>query len=363
MSSDPGDIVLTGIGMRTSLGNDTAQTAAAVRAGLSRFAAWPHAGIGPEEGALVTAALDPDLGDLPWIEKAIDMAPQPLHEALWQAGLYEGIEWRAAGRGPLAAFIATPRLKRAGIAPEAMEVFLDDLKVHCIAPLQADALEVIPADQPAAILAIARAIQAIQTRTAALAVVGAIDSHLHSPWLEDLLDARRLKWETTSSGLIPGEAVAFAVLEPRAQAEARGAHPLARIAAVAVDRETVPLGPQHPIRAEGLSRAVKTVLAAAGGGAAIDRVIGDCNGERWRFLEWAVAENRCLHTLPRGWRIWHPADCLGDVGAAFGLVALGLAQRAFARGYAGSGGFLIASAAWTGERAALAVFPETGRRR
>jgi 3-oxoacyl-[acyl-carrier-protein] synthase-1 len=363
MRSDPADIVVTGLGMRTSLGNDTAQTAAAVRAGVCRFAAWPHAGIGPEEGVIVAAPLCPDLGDLPWIEKAIDMAPQPLHEALWQAGLYEGAELRAAGGGPIAAYVATPRLERAGVAPEAMQIFLEDLKVHCIAPLQADALEVIPCDQPAAILATARAIQALQGGAAGIAVVSAIDSYLHAPWLEDLLDARRLKCETTATGLIPGEAVAFAILERRAHAEARGARPLARIASVAVDRETVPLGPEHPIRAEGLSRAVKAALAPVGGGAEIHRVIVDLNGERWRFIEWALAEGRCLHTLPRGWQTWHPADCLGDVGAAFGVVALGIAQRAFARGYAGGGGFLLAGAALAGERAALTVFPDTGQGR
>jgi 3-oxoacyl-[acyl-carrier-protein] synthase-1 len=86
-------------------------------------------------------------------------------------------------------------------------------------------------------------------------------------------------------------------------------------------------------------------------------VLTDLNGERWRFLEWALASSPALLGLPPDWRLWHPADCFGDVGAATGAVHLCLAARAFERGYAVGDGVIIFNAAETGERASLCVHP------
>jgi 3-oxoacyl-[acyl-carrier-protein] synthase-1 len=51
----------------------------------------------------------------------------------------------------------------------------------------------------------------------------------------------------------------------------------------------------------------------------------------------------------------HPADCLGDVGAATGGVLLGLAARAFERGYALASRALLFVASDDGARAALTI--------
>lgn len=75
-------------------------------------------------------------------------------------------------------------------------------------------------------------------------------------------------------------------------------------------------------------------------------------------------ETRCLGGLPHGWQLWHPADCLGDTGAASGPTLICLAVRAFQRGYGGPGGALVTSVSDRGERAAACIFPcseRTGR--
>ena len=105
----------------------------------------------------------------------------------------------------------------------------------------------------------------------------------------------------------------------------------------------------------------QAVADAPGGPGRIYRVINDLNGERWRFLEWALACNPALSALPPDFRLWHPADCFGDIGAATGAAHICLAVRAFARDYAVGDAILIANTSDTGERAALCVYPEPRR--
>jgi 3-oxoacyl-[acyl-carrier-protein] synthase-1 len=201
---------------------------------------------------------------------------------------------------------------------------------------------------------------ALQEGVADLCLVGAVDSLLDSTLLQAYLEADRLKVPGVSSGIIPGEAAGFLVLERESDARRRGAPLLAHVDAVALEQDP-PWTPQAPVGGQALTRALQVVLAAVGGADGFAHVINDLNGERWRFLEWALIKTRCLRGLPRGWRLWHPADSLGDVGAASGLVAVGLALHAFRRGYARCPRILIASTSERGERAALSVSQAGGR--
>jgi len=354
-------VVITAMGARTAVGNDAVQTAAAVRAGINRFARWEALPDEFDGEAGVNAAFLPeDLGDAPWVAKAEDLAPMPIHEALWQAELYDFVAARQARpQLKLAAYVATPYPDRPGVSPDAYRLFAIEAREHCIAPARADQVHLISGEHAAGLIALARAVADLRSGAADIAVVGAVDSLLHGEFLRALAAAGRLKLPDRPTGLIPGEAAAVLVLERARDAQARGARPLGRLGAVAVDQEKIPLGPEHPIRAEAASRAVQSALqeGESGGAADIHRIIVDLTGERWRSLEWSLVETRCLGGMPRGWQLWHPADCLGDVGAAGGLVHVVLALRAFARGYGGPGGVLISAAAERGERAATCVFP------
>jgi 3-oxoacyl-[acyl-carrier-protein] synthase-1 len=193
-------------------------------------------------------------------------------------------------------------------------------------------------------------------------VVGGVDSLLHSPYL-DLLDTEgRLKTSATPAGLIPGEAAAFFVLETVAHARARQAPILAQLSPVRIAMERDSPAGQTPGRGQAMAQALRQAVAdAPGGPGRIYRVINDLNGERWRFLEWALACNPALSALPPDFRLWHPADCFGDIGAATGAAHICLAVRAFARDYAVGDAILIANTSDTGERAALCVYPEPRR--
>ena len=90
---------------------------------------------------------------------------------------------------------------------------------------------------------------------------------------------------------------------------------------------------------EGL--ALGRALTAALDGAGLDAswVLSDLNGETWRFEEFGYAlcrydgrEDANARGAERA--VWHPADCLGDLGVATPLVGMALVGRALERGYA-----------------------------
>jgi hypothetical protein len=54
-------------------------------------------------------------------------------------------------------------------------------------------------------------------------------------------------------------------------------------------------------------------------------------------------------------RLWHPADCLGDVGAATGGVLMAVLGRSFQRGYAPADRALLWAGNDEGQRTALVL--------
>lgn len=360
MSADQTPVVITGIGMRTAVGNNAVQTCASIRCGINRFREWPHlgAGFGEDGAALIASATQPDLGNSSWVDKTLELIMQPLYEVLWSAELYDYPALLSKlGVCNIGAYLATPYRDRPGVTEADYREFAVDARQHCISVTQAQKVELMPLEHAGGLAALAMAVDELQDGVIDIAVVGGIDSFLETEFLGTLLDAGRLKIETTSSGVIPGEGVAFVVLERLETAQRRGIPPLARIGSVARDTERVPLVGREPSKAEGLSRAVNAAIDDGGGPQDLHVVIADLNGERARFLEWALVDSRCLHALPTDRELWHPADCVGDVGAAFGPLAMGLAVRGFARGFAGRGGALLCSSSVRGERAAATIFP------
>jgi 3-oxoacyl-[acyl-carrier-protein] synthase-1 len=351
------EIVVTGIGLLTAVGNDAVQSAAAVRAGISRLEGWEAGGTSHGEPAIVAARLPVNYGNIPWLEKFEDLLLQPMHEALWDAGLYEFAELRARSRGLLGLYLATPYADRAGVTAGAYREFMAQAKDISNVNARVDHVEVVAHDHAAGIRALQLAVQQLSAETVDVAIVAGVDSLLHVPHLRELAAGGFLKLPGVPHGLMPGEAAAVLVLERRRDARARKAVALAHIGALALQQEAVPLGEDHPIRGEGASQAVASALAADGRAAQIRRVITDMSGERWRAIEWAIVETRCLGALSPGWQHWHPADCFGDVAAASGIAHAVLTVRAFARRYAGGGGVLLFAASHRGQRAAATLWP------
>jgi 3-oxoacyl-[acyl-carrier-protein] synthase-1 len=349
--TEGGDVVVSGLGVRAPVGHHAVQACASIRAGINRFRGWRHLDGGPPASYFL-----PDMGDDPWPEKAFRLLELPFSEALWSAGLSTLPAQLVAGREAprVQVFVGVPALGRQGVDGNRLVELKEELEEDLL-PDARLSIEFVPGDQVAGLLAIAHACSALQDRKADFCIVAGVDSLLESQQLSVLAEQGRLKSDATSSGLVPGEGAAVLVLETAKSARRRGAGVLGRIHRVGLEQGP-PWGAEEPIRGDAMTRAVSSVLSGASvESLGLHRVISDVNGERWRFLEAALVETRCLSFLPPGWELWRPADCVGDVGAAYGILAVAMAARGFERGYAGPGGVLILATAEDGGRGAMSL--------
>ncbi|RLW68954.1 MAG: hypothetical protein B6D71_12070 [gamma proteobacterium symbiont of Stewartia floridana] len=65
----------------------------------------------------------------------------------------------------------------------------------------------------------------------------------------------------------------------------------------------------------------------------LDFRITDISGEQYYFKEASLAQSRTLRSRKEKFDIWHPADCIGEVGAAQGLIMLSVLKAACEKEY------------------------------
>ena len=137
----------------------------------------------------------------------------------------------------------------------------------------------------------------------------------------------------------------------------RAKAPLGLVGQVGLGQEPQIRSSNRESSGRGLSDALRGALA---GGAPSQShwCLCDLNGQSYRAAEWGVVSGRLAKELATVKRLSHPADCLGDVGAATGGVLIAQALAGFARGYAGADGAILwASSSEHGLRAAVRVTP------
>jgi len=345
MSAGP-DIVVTGVGAMTPVGLSAPASCAALRAGIARL------------GEIETHYVDGELFDLApvvggrvpteWFSggpvewewpghERFDVAPPPSPEKLVVDGPERLVE--------IAVPAAREALKSAGFAPPSGEaglfIGLDEGEdpeplERALRPVVGTACRVFEmhtAGRAAGLLALDDALEALAEDRVDSAIVGGVDSWIRAPVLRRLDAAGILRSAGNPQGLIPGEAAAFVVLERGDQAKGRGVKVLARcLAAATADEATA--GTDDPNQGVGLTTALREAAGAAGGFEVPPLVVCDLNGDRYRASEWSMAAIRTLGTLHGDMSLWHPADCIGDPGAASGIVNIVWAVAAFGKRYA-----------------------------
>jgi 3-oxoacyl-[acyl-carrier-protein] synthase I len=160
-------------------------------------------------------------------------------------------------------------------------------------------------------------------------IVAGVDSYLVAATLRAYDKRERLLTTENSNGFIAGEAGGALLVAP--PGVGRGIVCLGM--GFAVERATIES--EEPLRADGLTTAIHEALTTAGSTMSdLDYRITDIGGEQYQFKEAALAESRLLRQHKAEFDIWHPADCIGEVGAAALPCMLGVALFAAAKGYA-----------------------------
>ncbi|MER8565603.1 hypothetical protein NKH85_09885 [Mesorhizobium sp. M0924] len=184
-------------------------------------------------------------------------------------------------------------------------------------------------------------------------IIVAVDSLVDARTLSWLDLHQRLKTSAVTDGLVPGEAAGILVVT-------RDAASLTAISILGIGFgvEGSTLFNETPFRADGLSAALKAALADAG--VPMHKVsfrLSDVAGESYAFEELVLAQMRNMREVRPCQDVWHAADCIGDSGAAAGIIQFAWAEQAYARNYAPGKLAALHASSCFGPKAAAIVAP------
>lgn len=183
-------------------------------------------------------------------------------------------------------------------------------------------------------------------------IIAGADSLLVGATLAAFQEREYVLTSRNSDGFIPGEAGAAAVVEP----VYRKPEPQLVCYGLGFGTEMAHVDSEEPLRAEGLTEAIKGALAETGCQMHdLDFRITDISGKQYYFKEAALALGRLLRVRKEAFDIWHPADCVGETGAAIGLIMFAVIKAACEKGYSKGSNILFHTGNDDGKRIAVVV--------
>ncbi len=209
---------------------------------------------------------------------------------------------------------------------------------------------IVPQGRVGVAVALDRASRLIHEKQIPFALIAAVDSLLSWATISHYERAGRLLTTENSNGFIVGEGAGALLI----RAPAHG--PELLCTGVGLGHERSHIDSNEPLRAEGLTSAIKMALSQArlDMGDMTLRVT-DLSGEQYYFKEASLAVARTLKIHKEEFPLWHPAECIGEQGATAGVAAVAVANAAFRKGYAGGSRILAHMANDAGQRAALTL--------
>ncbi|MEH6814529.1 MAG: hypothetical protein V7677_18495 [Motiliproteus sp.] len=184
-------------------------------------------------------------------------------------------------------------------------------------------------------------------------LIAATDSLLVGPTLAHYEEHERLLTSNNSNGFIPGEAGAALVVESGASKQRNKlvCHGLG------FGVEKAHVYSEEPLRADGLTAAIKESLEDAGyGESVLDFKITDISGEQYYFKEASLAFSRIDRTKRKEFDIWNPADCVGEVGCSLGLIMVAVLKTAGEKVYTKGNNILAHLGNDDGKRSSMILF-------
>lgn len=346
-------VVVVGVGMMTPVGLTTAETAASVRSATMLFAETPIRDHQFEPFILAEVIED----GLPDLVKEVAEAP--------------GLTAREARMLRLATMAVRESIGTLNVGTAAPGLVLGLPETQTTIPLDGNKFLKLLAQQTGnsfnlkqcaaphvgragGLAAIGQAADTIRQGKARLMLAGGVDTYRDLYVLGALDMEKRVKSSVHLDGFIPGEGAGFVLLASPAAAQERGLTPLASISPVFQSMESGHLYSKEPYRGEGLAMAVERLAGSGTAGAPIAEVYSSMNGESHWGKEWGVSYIRNKGAFLPDHLTHHPADCLGDTGAASGPIMLALAVHGLQHGYHRSP-CLVYCSSDRGQRAVLAA--------
>jgi len=307
---------IVGSGLVTSVGLSTAAAAAAIRAGVSnaqltRFLDWG----GEFIAAHVVPIEAPDLR-----AKLLKMAATAIYECLASGA-------RESSLGT-ALVLCLPEASRPSTGLEVGESTVGELSGMVCTNFSAHSC-MIAAGRVGGFLGLHRARTLLYEGKADAVVVAGVDSYVNWPALSHFENRYRLLTSKSSDGFLPGEAAAAVMVTRPATGTAL------RCDGLGFAQESATIDANFPLRADGLVEAIRAAARDADCRPEdFELRITGLSGEQYYFKEAALSMTRLVRDPMPEAELWHPADCVGEVGAAAGPLAMAIAATACAKGYA-----------------------------
>jgi 3-oxoacyl-[acyl-carrier-protein] synthase-1 len=345
-------VVVVGVGMMTPVGLTTAETAASVRSATMLFAETPIRDHRFEPFTLAEVIEDglPELvkevAETPGLTsreaRMLRLATMPLRESL-----------KALKPGAPAPGLVLALPENQTTIPLDGQRFLKLLAQQTGSAFNLKQCAAPHVGRAGGLAAIGQAAETIRQGKGKFILAGGVDTYRDLYVLGTLDVEKRVKSWVHLDGFIPGEGAGFVLLASPDAAQQAGLPPLASVSAVFQSVEAGHLYSKEPYRGDGLAIAVEKLAASGTVGAPIADVYSSMNGESHWGKEWGVSYIRNKGAFLPDHEIHHPADCLGDTGAASGPIMLGLAVHGLQDHRRGP--CLVYSSSDRGERAVLAV--------
>lgn len=185
-------------------------------------------------------------------------------------------------------------------------------------------------------------------------VVG-VDTLLRQRVVDAYNDRRRVLTPNNSNGFIPGEAACCVLIA----AEGQQAGDELVIVGQGQARESGTIDSDQPLTGDGITDALRGALDQAGLKMAdTDYWLTDQNAEHYKAKECTIAQirlERRSHPAPTPYQIWHPIDCIGEIGSAISPALMGVGYMAAKNGYVPGSTALMHVGEDNGERGALVL--------
>lgn len=337
-------VEVVAVGARTPVGLTAASSAAAVRAGISRYAEYPFIDL---RGEPVVVAADRLLETrLEGRDRLLPMAGSVLEEMETRLG--EKILYG----GKLRVLLALPET-RPGFSESDAAWVVESLTVRFRARTSSASVELAGRGHAGAIRAVEQAMAECSERLDHLFLVVGAESYHHPNTFMWLERGRRFAQPGIRGGFTPGEGAGGLALMSAGLRRRLSLPALAIVRGARTAQETRLRDSETGSFGVGMTQAVQGAISGLDLlREGVDTVYTDINGERYRSEEWGFVALRA----PAAWKTpgyKAPSDCWGDVGAAFGALGGVLAIQAFARRYARGPRTLVMAGSDSGLRGAM----------
>ena len=319
MSGKP-KIYIAGTGMITPVGANTEMTAASVRAGISTYKESDF--FDKDFNKIKLSVVPQELLDESLTEEKIIGDMSPRHARMLQLSKLALVQIDAIPKGgkvPL--FLAGPENTKVS-DPQLTKKFIQNIASQCDIELDIENSRIISTGRAGGLDVIDLALKYLDVANSDYVLVGAVDTFHEKSVIDYYLSNDRLCTGNAMDGFVPGEGAAFLLLSKQSSQNNAESWPF--ILEPGIDQEKGHLLSEETYTGSGLAAAVTKALTYSDI-TNIKNIYTSMNGENHFAKELGVSIIRNKHAFDDDYELLHPADCFGDLGAAVGIVMVGMA--------------------------------------